>query len=337
VESAEGMGLDAVRGFKRILKFLRRRNLRTIPFRLSTLVDPFQPLEEELHLSRHIMNLCLRYDVPLIINTKATLLLKDYLLGILRGLSDRGLVIVQISLSTINTEIASMLEPKAPQPIERLDMAENLSRENVPVIIRLQPFIPGITDHEIEDIVRQSRCAGVKQIIVEALRDDIENLKMYERLAYEKAVYKDLSAWSPYSPSIELPSKIIRPGIEWRIKVYAEVKSLCDKHGLEFSTCKEGLYNYHTAKNCCGMHYIMDGKYALRPTLYEAWKYYGRHGKIPSFSELLTSLNEIYIFGEEMKRYPRPLRKKMLSHEKILKEILDERRDAIKTLLPAFF
>jgi len=337
VESAEGMELDAVKGFKRILKFLRKRSLRIMPFRLSTLVDPFQPIEEERRLSRHIMKLCLKYEAPLIINTKATLLLKDDLLSILRGLSDRGLVIVQVSLSTINAGFARILEPNAPQPIERLNMAEKLSGENVPVIVRLQPFIPGITDHEVENIIRQSRYAGVKQIIVEALRDEIKNLKIYEKLAYSKAAYDDLSAWLPYSPSVELPSKIIRPGIEWRIKVYAGVKSLCDKHGLEFSTCKEGLYDYHTARNCCGIHHITDGKYALRPTLYEAWKYYGKRGEIPSFNELLTSLNEAYIFGDEMKRYPRPLRKKMRSHEKILKEILDEKRDIIKTLLPTFF
>jgi DNA repair photolyase len=336
VESAESIDFDVVRGFKRILKFLRRRNLRMMPFRLSTLVDPFQPIEEERHLSRHIMNLCLKYETPLIINTKATLLLKDdNLLRIMMRLSDRGLVIVQVSFSTINTEIARVLEPNAPQPIERFDMVEKISRENVPVIIRLQPFIPGITDHEVEDIIRQSRYAGVKQIIVEALRDDIENLRIYEKLAYEKVAYEDLSTWSPYSPSVKLPSKIIRPGVEWKIKVYARVKSLCDKHRLEFSTCKEGLYNYHTARNCCGMHYIWDGKYALRPTLYEVWKYYERQGEIPSFNNLLTSLDEAYIFGDEIKQYPRPLRKKMLSHEKILREVLKKRRDMIGTLLPA--
>jgi len=324
IESSQSsFGFDVVRGFRRILSFLNRRGLKTIPFRLSTLIDPFQPLELEFKFSRRIMGLCLDYDVPLIINTKSTLLLDRGILNILMALNDRGLVIVQISLSTMNGEIAKVLEPNVPSPLERLDMAEKLSKEGVPVIVRLQPLIPGISDYEAENIVEQCKEAGVKQIIVEALRDEVGNLKVYEDLAYDKSIYKDLNAWSSYSPSVEVSSKVVRPNIQWRIKVYSEIKRICDKYGIEFSTCKEGLYEYHTAKNCCGMHYMENGKYVLRPTLHEAWNYYVKHGRTPKLDELTANLTEQYIYGEKLKQYPRLLRKKMVSHEKILKEVLD--------------
>ncbi|MEM2593992.1 MAG: hypothetical protein QXV96_03685, partial [Candidatus Bathyarchaeia archaeon] len=121
---------------------------------------------------------------------------------------------------------------------------------------------------------------------------------------------------------------------KWRLKAYARVKELCDRYGLEFSTCKEGFYNYHTARNCCGMHHLEDGKYLLRPTLSEAWAYYEKRGVIPRFDEFASELADIYLFGERIRQYPRELRKKILSHEKILREVLDERRDMIKALLP---
>jgi len=326
---------NVIGGFKRILKFLSKRNLKIIPFRLSTMIDPFQPMEETYYFSRRIMSLCLKYEIPLIINTKATLLSRSSpLLSILRDLGSKDLVIVQISLSTINAKIASVLEPNAPLPMERLDSAEKISRENIPVIIRLQPFIPGITDYEVEDIIMQSRFAGVKQIIVESLRDEIVNMKIYEELAYEKSVYANLSTWDSYSPSVEAQSKIIRPSVEWRLKAYIKTKNLCEKYGLTFSTCKEGFYDYHTARNCCGMHYLGDEKYLLRPTLYEYWNYYEKHGRLPSFDEFTRSLTNIYLFGDGMKNYPRLLRKRMLSHEKILREVVDKRRNMIKILLP---
>lgn len=329
------VGSNVARDFERMLIFLSKRGLKTIPFRLSTLVDPFQPAEEKRQMSKHIMALCLKYETPLIINTKATLLLRSDILNILTKLSSKGLVIVQISLSTINAKIASVLEPNAPSPMERLNVAEKISEENVPVIVRLQPFIPGITNCEVENIIKSSHYAGVKQIIVEALRDEIENINVYWKLAYEKSIYDNLSSWLSYSLSVEVSSKIIRPSVEWRLKAYMKTKSLCEKYGIEFSTCKEGFYNYHTAKNCCGMHYLEDGKYLLRPTLYEVWMYREKQGVVPRFNELVASLTDVYLFGERVRQYPRALRKKVLSHEKILREILDERQDIVRILLPS--
>lgn len=335
LDGEDGADFNAMRSFKELLKILRKRMLRTIPFRLSTLADPFQPIEEKHQLSRYIMSLCLRYETPLIINTKSTLLLRGDLLKILGELASRGLVIVQISLSTINNGIASVLEPNAPSPIKRLDAAERLSRENVPVIVRLQPFIPGITDFEVEDIIEQAHYAGVRQIIAESLRDEIENMRIYEELAYEKSAYADLNkSWASYSPSVEVPSKIIRPNVDWRLKIYGRIRNLCERHSLEFSTCKEGFYEYQTAKNCCGMHHLEGGKYLLRPTLHEIWTYYERYGRLPGFDELSISLTDAYLFGDGLKPYPKPLRKKILSHEKILRDVLDERRETIKALLP---
>jgi len=329
--------LKTLRAFRKIIKILKKRQLRTIPFRLSTLVDPFQPIEEQYKVSRHIMNLSLKYDVPLIINTKAILLTKDDYFTILRKLSDREIVIVQISLSVLNDKIAKILEPRAPLPYERIDMAEFLSREGIPVIIRLQPFIPGITDHELKSIIELSRYAGVKQIIVEALRDEYENIKFYGELAYNKQLYRRLEAWSSYSPSVEVQSKILRPNVDWRTNTFALAGKICNKYGLEFSTCKEGFYELNTAKNCCGMHFINESKYVLRPTLWEAWNYYKKHNKIPKFEELTENLAGNYVFGDVLKYYPRILRKKMMGHEKILRQILDERRKELSVLLPSIF
>lgn len=325
---------NILESFKRILNFLKRNNLKIIPFRLSTLIDPFQNIEEDYRVSRKIMNLCLNYDVPLIINTKAILPLKPDYLDLLKKLSNKSIVIVQISFSTLNNDISKVLEPNVPSPISRLDMMEKLSIENIPVIVRMQPFIPGISDYEIEKSIEEFKYAGARQIIVEVLRDEIENLKFYKELAYDKSIYENLDEWSSYSPSVEVPSKIIRPNIHWKTKIYSKIRELCIKYGLQFSTCKEGFYDYHTAPNCCGIHFIDSSKYIQRPTLYEAWIYYKTNNKLPNFKELVTSLNDSYIFGDEVKRYPRSLKKKIKSHEKILYELLNERRNELINLLP---
>lgn len=324
---------DVVWSFKKLLQYLRGANLKSIPFRLSTLVDPLQPKEEKFRVSRKIMKLCLKHDVPLIINTKSTMLLSGEYLTILQELNSKGLVLVQISLSTVNEVLAKALEPKALSLKARLDVASELAEKGVPVVARLQPFIPGISDCEIEELIERVHDTGVRQVIVESLRDEPARLHLYRELAYEKAMYDSQDIWERYSSCGE-PPKVVRPSAQWRREVYLRVKELCDKYEIKFATCKEGMYDYHTAEDCCGMYLLNKEKYVLRPTLFEAWRYYRRRGYLPAFDELLRNLSNNYLFGEALKSYPKPLRKKMASHEKILREVLNKRRSELSRLLP---
>lgn len=321
--------------FAQLLKFLMRRNVKIMPFRLATLVDPFQPIETKYSMSKYVMELCLKYESPLIINTKATLLLREDYINILKKLCDKSLAIVQLSLSTINDSIAKSIEPNAPPPTERLNAVEKLSSNNIPVIIRLQPFIPGITDFELKKIMEQIKYAGARQVIVESLRDEIENLVLYKNLVYKKQAYENLEVWEHYSPSVEAPSKIVRGAVKWRTHAYVKAKELCNKYGLRFSTCKEGFYDLHTAENCCGMQFLNQSRYMLRPTLNEVWIYYKEKRVIPSFSELTKYLSRNYIFGVNLRQYPRSLRKKMISHEKILMKILNGEMESIRRFIPS--
>lgn len=324
---------DVIWSFKKLLQRLKDASLKSIPFRLSTLVDPFQPREEGLKVSMKIMRLCLKYDVPLIVNTKSTLLLKDEYLATLKELSSRGLALVQISLSTVSQEAAKVLEPRAPPPNARLEAAERLAEEGVPVLIRLQPFIPGVSDREAEEVVEGAHQAGVKQIIVESLREEASRLSLYRGLAHDGSIYDRRDEWEQYS-STEGPRGILRPSARWRVAAYSKIKELCDKRGIKFATCKEGLYEYHTAEDCCGMYLLDKEKYALRPTLFEAWRYCRERGYVPTFEELVEGLSDAYLFGEAVKRYPRPLRRKMVSHEKILRRVLSRERGEPKLRLP---
>lgn len=200
------------------------------------------------------------------------------------------------------------------------------------VVIRLQPFIPGISNHDVEELVEDAYNAGAKQVIVESLRDELARSYLYRELAYEKEVYDHQDEWEHYS-SPEEPSRILRPSIRWRRAAYLRVKELCDRFGIKFVTCKEGLYDYHTAENCCGMHLLDKEKYVLRPTLYEVWRYYEKKGYVPKFNELVEELLDTYLFEEMIRRYPKPLKKKVESHEKILKRVLNEERGRLKALL----
>ena len=56
----------ALNEFRVVARKLNERKLRTIPFRLSTLSDPFQPLESKVKIVRNILKIALEYELSLI-------------------------------------------------------------------------------------------------------------------------------------------------------------------------------------------------------------------------------------------------------------------------------
>ena len=84
-----------IREFEKIAKKLKKRNLKTIPFRLSTLTEPFQPIEQAKKLSLKILKISLKYSIPLIINTKSTIVMEDPWRSEILKLYDKSLVILR--------------------------------------------------------------------------------------------------------------------------------------------------------------------------------------------------------------------------------------------------
>lgn len=143
-----GISRGALGALRKIAKYWSGRELEKMPFRLSTLAEPFQPLERRARLSLRIMRACAELGVPLIVFTKSTLLRDEPWRSTLLELSDRLLVVLQATLVTLREELASELEPGAPSPEEMIELCEWASSEGVPVVARYQPAIPGIVELE---------------------------------------------------------------------------------------------------------------------------------------------------------------------------------------------
>lgn len=246
-------------------KFLKK-NLKLPPFRLSTLTDPFQPIEERFKLSYRILNLCLNNKIHVIISTKSNLLIKEPWLSIIKKLTERKLTIVQFTITSFG-KIAKYLEPKAPSPEERLKAIEVLSDENIPVALRLQPIIPYVNDsiEFLEEYVKTARAYNVKLIITEAYRFlSWSELKIFNKILnnvnFKKLINREL--WEYYPNSY-----LKRPKIMWRRKVYSTLRDLCLKNKIGFSVCRDELYYLRTTPDCCGIFLMQN--YILKKTINE--------------------------------------------------------------------
>ena len=92
--------------------------------------------------------------------TKGALIVRD--LDILGELAELGLVSVGVSITTLDNELKTKLEPRTASPGARLRMVRELKAAGVPVGIMMAPVIPFINDHEIETVVARSAEAGAE-------------------------------------------------------------------------------------------------------------------------------------------------------------------------------
>ena len=296
----------APRQFASIASKIRGRGLKPIPVRLSTLTDPFQPSEHRYRLSLRILRWALRLRYPIIVNTKGVAMAEGRWLETLRELASEGLVVVQISLSTLNRDWSLRFEPGAPTPDRRLEAASRLSALDIPIVFRLSHYIPGLTAKPSpERLAEELHGAGARHVVVEAIRverDEAERIGLIDE------------ALEAYSLEGE---GIVRPSLKARLGEYLELREALRDRGIGFATCKEGLYGLHTAEDCCGFYLLRD--YVKRLTLYE---FYREALKRPLRLDAPLKLSGEYIYGERLTSYPGVVRRALRRHERRLLRIL---------------
>ena len=95
---------------------------------------------------------------PVAIITRGALVERD--IDILEPMAARGLTRVGISITTLDPDLSRKMEPRAPSPNRRLEIIRRLSSAGIPVRVMASPMIPGLTDHELEAILKAAKKAG---------------------------------------------------------------------------------------------------------------------------------------------------------------------------------
>ncbi len=127
---------------------------------LGANTDPYQPIERELKISRKMLEVMLEFKHPVSVITKSHLILQD--LDLLVELAKESLISVNVSVTTLDYELARRMEPRATQPKKRLEVIQRLSYEGIPVCVLASPMIPGLNDMELEKILEACSKAGAK-------------------------------------------------------------------------------------------------------------------------------------------------------------------------------
>jgi DNA repair photolyase len=127
---------------------------------LGANTDPYQPAESKLKVTRSLLEVLNRYNHPVAIITKGSLIERD--IDILADMASRNLAKVAVSLTTLSTELKQTLEPRTATPKARLRVIRHLTEKGVPVRVMAAPMIPMINDMELEKILKSASEAGAR-------------------------------------------------------------------------------------------------------------------------------------------------------------------------------
>lgn len=133
------------------LQPILRRELKKIDgskgVAIGTATDPYQPAERRFARTRSILEVFAQHSgVNLSITTKSDLVKRD--IDLLKEISKRNRISVNMTITTLDVSLARALEPRAPRPELRLKAVRALAEAEIPVGVFPNPIMPMITDQE---------------------------------------------------------------------------------------------------------------------------------------------------------------------------------------------
>lgn len=131
---------------------------------LSSVTDPYQPVESKYELTRKILKILASKRFPTTILTKSSLVIRDVdLLKTFRDLE------IGLTITTLNEDLRSVFEPKASSTQDRLNALEKLKENDFIVFAFLGPLIPVICEEDLELLIKELKKINVDYIIVDKL------------------------------------------------------------------------------------------------------------------------------------------------------------------------
>ena len=215
---------------------LGKRGYQVRPIALGTNTDPYQPIEGKWRITRSVLEVLAETRHPLTITTKSDRVLRD--LDILAPMAAQRLASVALSVTSLTPEISRTLEPRAPAARKRLAAVKALREAGVPAWVAIAPVVPGITDHELEQIVEAAVEAGASGVFYLPVRLPFEVAPLFrawldehfpDRAAKVMGIIREMRGGRDNDPAFFTRMQGFGP---WAILLKARFERVVRKHGL---------------------------------------------------------------------------------------------------------
>ncbi len=173
---------------------------------IGTITDAYQPIEAEYGLTRRCIEALLNSGFHVSIQTKSYLVTRD-----LELLASRpSLVDVGFTITTLDNSVARFLEPRAPDPRERVAALERVASAGIETWVFLGPIVPGYNDDP----------SSIERVI--EIAASTNSVLYYDKLRVKKFMLTDPRLAEIASKACNYP---------WR-KLFKLIDQLCRKHGV---------------------------------------------------------------------------------------------------------
>ena len=131
----------------------------------GSMSDPYMHCETELRLTRKCLEIISKYGYGLAIQTKSDRILED--IDLLDEINRKAKCIVEITLTTYDDKLCSILEPNVCNTRRRIVVLEEMQKRGIPTVVWMTPILPFINDTEENIMAILNECVrtGVKGII----------------------------------------------------------------------------------------------------------------------------------------------------------------------------
>lgn len=225
------------------------------------LSDPLCFIEEQEGLGYEILKFLKEIQYPICFSSKSDLLLRDErYFDLFRGMEK--LWSYKASIITFDEEKAKIIEAGVPSPQRRLEVLAKLNSIGIWTILRLRPFIIGLTDLTYKELLTEAGKAGVKAVSTEffcleqrAVAKSKANFQAISDVLGFDVVqfYRNISNGSGY---LRLNRAIKEP-------YYQEMMKICKEYNMNFHVSDAQGKEHGCSGSCCGLPADADGN----PTL----------------------------------------------------------------------
>ena len=223
-----------------LIECLRRR----MPIHFGGMSDPLLIHDSFKHVTLEILKILDKYKYPTLLSTKANIISNSEFSSIILGKSHFA---IQLSFSTFNDAIASIVEPHAPLPSERLKGACSAIKSGNWIACRFQPYLPS---QDVDDLVRNISSEGFNHLTIEHFKLPFDGQININKL--NSAFNINILKLFPKGKRIargreyEMPNDIRLPEILKFIKASAKYK-------ISIGIGDNGFQHLSTSLCCCGI------------------------------------------------------------------------------------
>lgn len=194
-----------------LIKF-RKKSLNGKSIYMSSVTDPYQPIERELNLTRSLIKELLDFHQPrLVVQTRSPIVTRD--IDLLKQFEH---VQVNMTITTDSETVRKVFEPLCPSNTSRLKAIKEINDAGINACITMTPLLPV---EDAEEFAKKLLDTGIKKFIIQPFHTD-----------------KGKFVASTRDKALQLIKEM-----EWTMDKYKKVQDIIQKHIPDIGIGKDGF------------------------------------------------------------------------------------------------